>query len=292
MRSACVVRGIALGIALCTVWGTCRAQQPSLNNRTHDSTEWSNIAEHLPDPATASPQKLEQTADVLRARRYPADALRFYNAALERSGSALPLLKKMGIVCMEMQQLELARAYFQRAVSTDRRNAGAWNNLGAAEYLLHNDHASIRAYKRAIKLDKGSAVYHANLALVYFDGHDAQDGRRELARGLAIDPDLLRRDAQNGDTARVLATTSYPQICFEMARIYAAQGDVETMLDWLTKASDRGYNVRAAMDADGALRPMLADARVKALLRNEQTLRAAAKAPIKVPSLGPAEPAH
>lgn len=283
MRCARVFAFIALGGALCV----CRAQLQPAMQRTHDSTEWTNIAEHLPDPASTSPERLEQVADVLRARRYPADALQFYNAALARNGAPLPLLKKMGIVCMEMQQISLSRAYFQRAVNTDKRNPGAWNNLGAAQYLLHNDHASVRAYKRAIKLDQGSAVYHANLALVYFDGHHAEDGRRELSRALALDPDLLRRDPQGGDTARVLATTTYPQICFEMARVYAAQGNTEAMLDWLTKASDRGFNVQKAMDADAALRPLLADVRVKALLHNEQTLRAAVR-PMKVPSLGPA----
>ena len=39
--------------------------------RMHQSDQWHEIQKHLPDPATASPQSLEQQADILRARRFP-----------------------------------------------------------------------------------------------------------------------------------------------------------------------------------------------------------------------------
>ena len=278
---------VAGGCALCHGQGAVTE-----TDRTHDSAEWMNIAAHLPDPATAEAATLERAGDVLRARRYPQDAVRFYIAAIARGGPVNALLKKTGIVCLEMQQVQVAHAYFQRAVRLDKRDPGAWNNLGASEYLLRNLHASIRDYRRAIKLDKNSAVYHSNLALVYFDDKDITAGRRELAQALDLDPDMLRRDSQNGDTARVLASTDYAQICFEMARIYAAQGNIDAMLDWLTKASERGYNVRKALDADAALRPMLANARVQVLLKNADTLRAGVKPPVKIPSLGPAQDSH
>jgi hypothetical protein len=39
--------------------------------RAHDSAQWRQVQEHLPDPKTATPQALEQQADILRARRFP-----------------------------------------------------------------------------------------------------------------------------------------------------------------------------------------------------------------------------
>ena len=267
----------------------CYAQQSTAHvstDRAHDNPEWANIAAHLPDPATASPATLEMAADTLRARRYPADAFRFYSAAMDRGGDPKVLLEKQGITCLEQQQIVLAHALFQRAVKLNRKNPSAWNNLGAAEFILHNNRSAIRDYRRAIKFGKNSASFHSNLALAYFDTKQMEDARHELAAALRLDPDLLHRNSEDGYTAQVLASESYPEICFEMARIYAEQGNVEAMLDWLTKASERGFDIHTAMDRDPVLRPMLSDARVVLLLKNTEVLRAKFKAPANVPGLG------
>ena len=255
----------------------------------HTSEEWANIAPHLPDTATGSAVQLESAADVLRARRYPEEAVRYYGAAMAHGGNQVVLLKKTGVACLEMQQISLARSYFQQAVRFGKRDAGAWNNLGAAEFILGNTGAALRDYRKAVKLDEASATFHGNLALAYFEARQGERARRELARGLAIDPDLLHHGNTGGYTAQVLASAHYAEICFEMARIYASQGDMDATLDWLTKASDRGYNVRSALDHDSALRPLLADARVQVLLKNNQTLQAKVKVPSDVPSLGMAD---
>ncbi len=266
----------------------CAAQgfhDPASPDARHSTAEWANVAEHLPDITTASAAKLELTGDVLRARRYQSDAMMFYTAAMERGGDPGVLLKKMGITCLEMQQAGVARTYFQRAVQLRRTDESAWNDLGAAEFTLHNVGSAIADYKHALKLARSSAVFHSNLALAYFEDGSAVKGRRELARAMQLDPELLHRAQTGGYNAQMLASTRYSEICFEMARIYAAQGDVEVMLDWLTKASDRGYDVRAAMDRDAGLRPFLADARVLTILQNTKQLRAGAVVPAKPPAL-------
>ena len=263
-----------------------RAALPDDSDRAHANPEWANIAAHLPDPANASAPTLESAADVLRARRYPQDAYQFYGAALARGGDARVLLEKMGITCLEMQQITLARTVFQRAVSLNRKNAAGWNNLGAADFVLHDMGGAIHAYKRALKLQKSSAVFHSNLALAYFDTRQTKSARSELATALRLDPDLLQKKNEGGYTAQVLASQNYSEICFEMARIYATQGNTEAALDWLTKAGDRGFDVRAAMDGDPVLRVLLTDPRVIVLLKNTEVLRAKAKVPANIPSLG------
>lgn len=265
------------------------SQASATSDRTHETPEWQQIALHLPDPAIATSAQLETAADVLRARRYPGDAMRFYEAAISHGGDQTVLLKKMGVTCLEMQQIPLARTLFQRAVRLHKKDAGAWNDLGAAEFILHNTGGSIRDYRRAVKLEKTSAVYHSNLSLAYFEARDTDDARRELGKALALDPNLLHRGANSGYTAQVLASERYPEICFEMARIYAAQGEVEAALEWLTKASDRGFDVRSAMDHDPSLRPLLEDVRVQLILKNAQVLRASTKVRGTIPSLGAPE---
>ena len=258
-------------------------------DRSHNTSEWANIAEHLPDPATATPAQLEMAADVLRARRYPEDAFTFYNAALLRGGEPVILLKKMGVACLELQQIPQARLLFERAVHLGKKDAGAWNNLGAADFMLRDHAGAIHAYKRAIKLQKASAVYHGNLALAYFDVKDASDARRELARALELDPDLLHHSQQDGYIAQIVGSEDYSAICFEMARVFAMQGNVEATLDWLVKASERGFDVRKALGEDATMRPLLADPRVQVIVKNAKTLRASTRGPVNVPSLGEAQ---
>ena len=64
----------------------------------HSSPDWALIQPHLPDPKTASAADLEMAGDVLRARRFPEDALDYYGYALQRGGDVSKLLNKMGIV--------------------------------------------------------------------------------------------------------------------------------------------------------------------------------------------------
>ena len=244
-----------------------------LSRDPHNTEEWRIVAPHLPDPLTATPAKLEMAGDVLRARRFPQDAVTFYKAAMINGGDRSRLLKKEGVVHLEMQGGLLARLNFQQAVKLDKKDAEAWNNLGASDFMLGNTHSAINEYKRAVKLRKTSAVFHSNLALAYFEVKDGRSARNELQRAVALDPEILHHNESGGYNLQVLASTHYAEICYEMARVYAAQGDAETTITWLTKASERGMDVRAAMKGDHLLGPFLGDERVKVMLANNDHMK-------------------
>ena len=103
------------------------------------------------------------------------------------------LLNKLGLAELEMGNIQLARAYFQRAVKMNRKDADAWNNLGASEYLDGKAVDALSDYKRAVKLDRHKAVFHANLANAYFDAKDYHGARREIAAALELDPKVFDR---------------------------------------------------------------------------------------------------
>src|SRR5580698_4030220 len=75
----------------------------------HQDPQWLVVQPHLPDPATASPEKLEQAGDILRVRRFPEDALDYYNNALRRGGKETVLLNKIGITQLELRNIGTAR---------------------------------------------------------------------------------------------------------------------------------------------------------------------------------------
>jgi hypothetical protein len=80
----------------------------------HRSADWQLVSPHLPDPTTASAAALELAGDVLKARRFPDDALEYYQYAMKRGGDNIELMEKMGVVRLQMQQTLPARDLFQR----------------------------------------------------------------------------------------------------------------------------------------------------------------------------------
>lgn len=269
--------------------GFARAQDLQnivMNTDPHSTAEWKVVAPHLPDPLTASPDKLETAGDVLRARRFPQDAITFYRAAVINGGDQVRLLKKEGVVQLEMQHGLLARLCFQQAIKLNKKDAEAWNNLGASDFMLGSAHTAISEYKHAVKLRKTSAVFHSNLALAFFEVREAQSARTELNRAFALDPEILHHNDQGGYNLQVLAATHYAEVCFEMARVYAAQKNAEMTITWLTKAAERGLDVRGAMRNDNLLSPYLKDERIQLMLANSDHMKTKDVARVRAPALG------
>jgi Flp pilus assembly protein TadD len=271
-------------------------QQPQQPERTgptdpraalHSSVDWQVIEPHLPDPQRASAKQLELAADVLKARRFPEDALDYYDYALRSGGDVPRLLKKKGVVLLEMQQGALARTLFARCIQLSKRDAEAWNNLAATDYSLGNARGAVGEYKRAVRLNKQSAVYHANLGMAYVELKDMDSARTQFAQAIRLDPTIMTRRDNGGMTLRILQSQNFADLCFEMARMYARRGDAATMKMWLQKACERGLDLRPAMVEDAALRPWLKDPEVKVMLASAESFRNRTAAE-NVPPLGAA----
>jgi tetratricopeptide (TPR) repeat protein len=257
----------------------------------HESEQWTQIEQHLPNPATATPQVLEMQADILRARRFPEDAMDYYRYALARGGDTAALENKLGLTELEMGNAVLARAYFQRAVKAARKDAEAWNNLGAVEYLDGLSTNAVSDYKRAVKLDSHQSVFHANLATAYFERKDYRAARREMATALKIDPQVFERVAGTGGvTAHVLSSQDRARLYFEMAKLYARNGLEEPMLHALAVASEAGMDVQREMRQDADLARFEMDSRVVVLVHNAQALRAIRAARTSASTTGNAPP--
>ena len=181
-----------LSVAILSFSAGLPAQQPESDeavNRAlrHATTEWAMIGPHLPNPETATAEKLSEAADVLRARRLPEDALDFYHYALKRGGDESKLENDIGVTLLELNRYPEARIAFKRAVKVKPKYAQGWNNLGAVEYVAGNPKGALTNYLHAVKLDKKAAVYHANLGTAYFELKDFDDARGEFQKALKID---------------------------------------------------------------------------------------------------------
>jgi len=232
-------------------------------------------------------------ADVLRARRFPVDALDYYGYAIKRGGNEVQLLNKMGVTQLELRNTQQARACFQRAVKLKKKNPEAWNNLGALDYLERRFGSAVSNYNRAIKIDKKSPSYHSNLGTAYFEMKDFESARKEFGIALQLDPQLFERPRMSGAgvTAHMLSPEDRARFCFEMAKLYAKNGDEANMLHSLTMASEAGFDVAAEMSMDASLSPYRKDPRVILLIQNARALRAGRNATSIAAGTLPALPA-
>lgn len=240
----------------------------------HQNPVWNSIRAHLPDPASATAERLETAADILRARRFFEDALDYYAFAIQRGGEPVHLLNKMGITQLELRNAAEARALFQRATKINKKSAEAWNNLGVVEYLSGRYDRAVDNYKRASKIDKTSATYHSNMGTALFEKKDYARARKEYDLALKLDPDMLRHRSNSlGVTTRMLSPADHARYCFELARLYLQRGDEQAMLQYLTKASESGFDILDAINSDRMFAAYRKDPRVLVIAQNAQELR-------------------
>jgi tetratricopeptide (TPR) repeat protein len=265
-----------------------------LRELRHQDPQWQVVKPHLPDPTTATKEQLELVGDVLRARRFPEDAMDYYLYALQRGGEDVMLINKLGVTQLDLRHTGAARVYFERAVRLKKKDAVAWNNLGAVDYIDGRFATAISNYSRAIKLNKTSAIYHSNLATAYFEEKNYKRAREQFKIALQLDPDMAHHDGAGGLTAHMLSPEDHARYCFEMARLYAELGDEINLLHYLTMASEGGFDIMSEMRADGVLAQYRKDPRVVLLVKNAHALRSGRASigdgPGEIPPLPPVQP--
>lgn len=239
----------------------------------HQNPVWNSVRAHLPDPTTATAASLESAADILRARRFFEDAIDYYGFAIQRGGEQVHILNKMGVTQLELRNASEARNLFQRATKVNKKSAEAWNNLGVIEYLSGRYDRAIGYYKRASKIDKTSATYHSNMGTALFDKKEYERARKEFDIALKLDPEMLQHHGSLGVTTRMLSPADHARYCFELARLYLQRGDEKAMMHYLTTASEAGFDILGAMNADQMFAPYRKDPRILVIVKNAQELR-------------------
>jgi tetratricopeptide (TPR) repeat protein len=283
-----------LGLVMLAAGPAAWSQQSALSERDleHQSPEWATVQAHLPDPKTASADRLETEGDVLRARRFPEDAIDYYEYALKRGGPPARLMKKIGVTHLELHRITTAQIYFQRATKLNKRDAEAWNNLAAVEYLQQRYGTAVRDYKRAVKLEKTSAIFHSNLGIAYFDRKDYENSGREIRIALRLDPKVFEDAGTTGVSAHVLTSQDRARFCFEMAKAYARIGNEAEMLRSLGIASEGGIDILDEMKKDVNLAKYAKDERVLIIVQNTKALRTSNAAMASAAGAVPTLPAH
>jgi superkiller protein 3 len=190
-----------------------------------------------------------------------------------------------GIALLKEGKAAEAAAHFRAAVELSPGFADAQGNLAFAYEKAGKLDDAMTAYQKLLQLDPKNATALNNLATLYSRSGRHDDAIREYEALLQRDPgnetarrnlDTAKRNKgilqeRDDQSARALKAAEVrpqdPRAAYEVARVYAQQGDTDSALTWLAKALQLGYEQTDFVEVDPAFASVRKDSRFGALLQ-------------------------
>ena len=217
-------------------------------------------AADLRAPAPVSPDAIAR-AELAAARQSWAGAIAAYREAIAARPQDATLQNRLGMCYQRAGDANAARAAYRRALELRKDYPAAWNNLGTLDHARGKYKAAISAYGRAIRLDARDAVYHKNLGSAWLARGDAGKALEAWTEALRLDPVAFEADAVKVPGAGL----DFARQCYLVAKVFAARGDVEHALEYLTKAQAAGFTDFGRLERDRDFAAVLGDPRYAAL---------------------------
>jgi superkiller protein 3 len=193
-----------------------------------------------------------------------------------------------GVELLKQGQVVEAVGHFRTALQMAPGYTEAQGNLAYAYEQSGRLDEAVAAYQKLLELEPKNAVALNNLATLYSRSGRHDDAIRELEALVQADPgsETARRNLETAKrnkgilqergerSARALkaadARPNDPRAAYDVARVYAEQGDDDKALAWLGKAFTLGYGQLDFVKVDPAFTTLRKDARFGKLLE-EQT---------------------
>lgn len=215
--------------------------------------------------------QLEVAGDRARAQKDYDQAIKYFEAAVDRDPKNAGLYNKLGLAELKSGNLPAARSAFQRAAKRNSKFADALNNLGAVEYMERNFGAAAKQFKKAVALNEARATYHVNLGAAWFGQKKLDRAIAEYARALELDPEVLATDSKSGLTAQIASPEERAKYSYMLAKVYAKRGDAEQCLRCLKMAKEEGYRDLANVYKDEEFSNLRKDTRLTDIIPAPET---------------------
>ncbi len=256
----------ALLFVLTAVCSFAQTEIPPINDGSTTMTTPTQLRRIEPPSPAATAGELEQRGDILRAEKYYADAIDYYEAAIHKTSSRAQLYNKEGIAQLQMMHFNEAKHFFERAIKSNAQYPEATNNLGVVYYNMRSYGRAIKYYRRAISFNDDSASFHSNLGTAYFAKREYEKATQEYATALSLDPDIFERHSQSGITAHMSSPEDRARYSYVIAKMFATRGDADHCLLYLKKAMEEGFKVAEGFQKDREFAGFRKDPRFLALL--------------------------
>ena len=217
-------------------------------------------------PIPKSDLSPEMRGDIFMARKMYREAAEVY----QQMPANMPVTwNKVGIAYHQMSQLILARRYYERSVKLNPEYAEAINNLGTVAYAQKSYRRATNFYKKALIYAPNSASMHSNLGTAYFARKKYDLAATSYQDALALDANVFENRGSQGTVLQERSVEERAKFHFQLAKVYAKNGQMDRAMQYLRKALEEGFNEKNKIAADEAFQALRDNPEFQALLKTE-----------------------
>lgn len=194
-----------------------------------------------------------------------ANAIEQFSKATTVNNRAPKAYNLLGMAYFQKRDYALAEQNFEHALALDPSYASPYANLGSVYFVRQDYEKAKDMLTKALALNPWLVSANYSMGSVLLALGDVEGGASYLSRGIALDPNYL-------DTHSTLVTNvpmaSFGQggIYFIYAKLFAATGDVEKTVEYLTKAKKAGFRDWHRITEEKELEKVRNDPRIQAFL--------------------------
>jgi tetratricopeptide (TPR) repeat protein len=192
-------------------------------------------------PRQQSALSSETRGDIFMARKQYSDAIDMYRKSDPTSAA---VENKIGIAFHQLQRLDQARKYYEKAIKLKPQYPEAINNLGTVFYSEKSYRRAVVCYRRALRFSPQSAPMMANLGMAYFARHDYDHASEMFTLALATDPMVFERHGMYGELLQEQSVEEMAKFHLFLAKAHAKKGENEQAIMYLRKALEEGVKDR------------------------------------------------
>lgn len=189
----------------------------------------------------------EERGDIMMARKMYREAIDAFQADTQKSAV---IYNKVGIAYHQLQQLDSARKYYERALKLNRDYAEAMNNVGTVYYAKKGYRRAIGYYQKALRLSPNSASIYSNLGTALFARKKYELATDAYQKALAIDPDVFEHRSNYGTLLEDRNIEERAKFHYYLAKIYAKTGRNDLAMQYVRKALEEGFKDRKKLTED------------------------------------------
>lgn len=189
----------------------------------------------------------EERGDILMARKMYREAIEAFQSDSQKSAI---VYNKIGIAYHQLQQLDNARKYYERAAKLKRDYPEALNNLGTVYYAKKSYRRAISYYHKALRLSPNSASIYSNMGTALFARKKYDDATEAYQKALAIDPNVFEHRSNYGTMLEDRNIEERAKFHYYLAKMYAKSGRNEEALQYVRKALEEGFKDKKKLEED------------------------------------------
>ena len=217
-------------------------------------------------PIAKSELTPEMRGDIFMARKMFRDAAEIYLQMPQQSPIAW---NKVGIAYHQLGQLGLAKRSYEKSIRLGPKYAEAINNLGTIAYAQKSYRRASSQYKRALVHAPNSASIHSNLGTALFARKKYVEAAVEYKTALALDPNVFENKGSQGTVLQERTVAERAKFHYELAKLYAKNGQPERALQYLRKSLEEGYSERKKIPEEEAFADLRQNPEFQAILGAE-----------------------